>query len=319
MVQEFAETKKQWNIYKIFNAPNLSFHISLSNGEFQENCFSSLDEAILFWTKLANEEIFSLKNIIKNDELHGILTWLSRLRGAKEFVIQETRIDLSKRIVPILKTLASDKDVREDMIIRMITSIDACNDKPIWALNQMHLIYLISKARGNRGELKKLAKRVMKLNIVHEHCKQKCDSLSFVDDVCVYLRYEIELHDVLDLPVSATKMHFPNYIKIENEDFEKAKEDALSITEKEFEKFLNNWEEWKRQERYETSLILLEKTKRKSWKRLSIINLFGNKKHDKIVIDGNNWSLSDLLKHWIPTGLDLNNVPLTCEKLLLLV
>ena len=203
------------------------------------------------------------------------------------------------------------------MIIRMITSIDACNDKPIWALNQMHLIYLISKARGNRDELKKLAKRVMKLNIVHEHCKQKCDSLSFVDDVCVYLRYEIELHDVLDLPVSATKMHFPNYIKIENEDFEKAKEDALSITEKEFEKFLNNWEEWKRQERYETSLILLEKTKRKSWKRLSIINLFGNKKHDKIVIDGNSWSLSDLLKHWIPTGLDLNNVPLTCEKLII--
>ena len=74
------------------NAPNLRFHVSLSNDEFQENCFSSLDEAILFWTKLANEEIFSMKNIIKNDELHGVLTWLSRLRGAKEFVIKKQEL-----------------------------------------------------------------------------------------------------------------------------------------------------------------------------------------------------------------------------------
>ena len=45
--------------------------------------------------------------------------------------------------------------------------------------------------------------------------RRKCDSLSFVDDVCVYLRFEIDLKDELDLPVSAMSMHFPNYIKIE--------------------------------------------------------------------------------------------------------
>ena len=109
---------------------------------------------------------------------------------------------------------SEDKNVYEGLLVRISDSIDACNDKPAWALNQMGVLERVLKARGNRVALKELGRRILNLEIVHEHAKAKCDSLKFVDDVCVYLRFEIALREDLDLPVSSSSMHFPSYIII---------------------------------------------------------------------------------------------------------
>ena len=43
----------------------------------------------------------------------------------------------------------------------------------------------------------------MRLGVVHEHVEKKIKSLPSidVDDVCIYLRFEIELREPLGLPV----------------------------------------------------------------------------------------------------------------------
>ena len=106
---------------------------------------------------------------------------------------------------------------------------------------------LTNKARGDRVALKALALRIMRLNVVHEHAKRKIAKLSFVDDVCVYLRFEIELQKKLDLPVCASTMIFYSYIPISEEELLLASNEAEDIDDQQVEAWLTNWSEWQRQ------------------------------------------------------------------------
>ena len=119
-----------------------------------------------------------------------------------------------------------------------------------------------------------------------------------------------------DIVVSATAMHFPSYIKITDAELEAAKVDALARSEPElFEAWLEtSWVEWERQERHETALeIKLEDLPRTTSLRRSMANraswrgLLGSKIHDPVRLHGNTWSLAELLRHWVPTGMDLHN------------
>jgi hypothetical protein len=240
-------------------------------------------------------------------------------------VVQETRTDFAIRVVEVLEVVFgkdTDADIREGMLTRIADSVDACNDKPTWALNQMTLVKMIVKARGNRMKIKDLGRRVMNLDVVHRHAKQKCDSLQFVDDVCVYLKFEIDLLKDLDLPVSAKSMHFPSYIKISDQEIDATRQEALGVSEEQFLVWLEAWPEWQREERLEVAKKItldkipkcIENTKRLSWRK-SLRNLLGERNKDTVVLNGQRWSLADLLRHWVETGRNLNNNSLTCEEI----
>ena len=221
--------------------------------------------------------------------------------------------------IELIQSLQGTEEV-ELVLTRIADSTDACNDKPVWALNQIMVMHEIAHARGDRAKLRDVGRRVFNLEVVHKHAKQKCDSLRFVDDVCVYLKFEIELREALDLPVSALAMHFPNYIKVDPAEIEAAREQALSIPDDRFQAWLLSWSEWQRQLRFEkridyNSLPVVEAKKRTSWRK-SIRNLLGDKPSDTVVFKGQRCSLSDLYKHWVATGRDLfTNAPLSAEDL----
>ena len=309
--------------------PYLRFHVDRSDQDAPiSNSFQSLKEAIQFWIK--ESKLDESDDLVSNGEQQlsqfqqtSVISFLSRLQGAKEFGIQDRKQSLAKRVVEMLDILLSstaDTLTKESMIVRMSDSLDACHDKPIWALNQMHVTVEIAKAREDKEQLKELAKRVMRLNIVHKHAKDCCDKLSFVDDVCVYLRFEMDLMNELDLPVSATAMHFPNYIKIEQQDIEKAKKEALNITNEEFESFMKEWSPWQRQQRKEAVENVTIDSLPKSSKRRSISGrletMIGEIATDGVILGDSQYSLSDLKKHWMETGMDFNNIPWSIDDFL---
>ncbi|GBG34214.1 Leucine-rich repeat containing protein [Hondaea fermentalgiana] len=254
---------------------------------------------------------------------HGVKEFLRMLFYSKEFSLQTTtRPGLLRRVYEVFDLLVSstDQDVREGLCIRMADSGDACGDKPIWALNQMKQTVLVAEARGERQALRDLGRRLMRLEIVHEHVRELIGQLTFVDDVCVYLRFEIDLRERLDLPVSAEDMLFPNYVSIPDEAIEAAAEAALNVSEEDFEAWLQNWEEWQRQDRLEQSATLtLESLPRNSLKRISLSwqTLMGTRISDpvRLLPSRTIWSLKELLRHWVDTGHDLHNVSRSYEDL----
>jgi len=179
---------------------------------------------------------------------------------------------------------------------------------------------LIPRARGDRDELRALGRRVMQLQkIAHDHVQKMIASLRWADDVCVFLRFEIELREVLNLPVDATAMIFPNYIQITDAELQAAEREASEVTDEAFESWLLSWEEWKRQKRLETAQNMhwddLDIDQSVSASRVPKTDLSGEALVDPVVLRRQIWSLRDLLRHWVETGSDLTNAALLVEDL----
>ncbi|GBG27871.1 Disease resistance protein RPP5 [Hondaea fermentalgiana] len=315
-------------------APFLRFHVSLrANRQNEETVdvppFESFAQAVAFWSTYAADEhgdpvspdftAEDVNDVVDDASKRGVLVFLSRLRGAKEFLLAEMRPRLAMRVLEVLGILVSDEVAREEVILRMVDSTDACDDKPIWALNQMQLLVETARARGSESRLRALARRVMNLQVVHEHAMAKCNSLGFVDDVCVYLRFEIALLEDLDLPVSALAMHFPKFMEIKDREIDAARQQALAISEEQVDAFLETWPEWQRFRRESVAAEIrweeIPEARGVSLRR-SLRDLFGQKVDEPVIFRGRQWSLPDLLRHWVAHGVDFNNVPISEDDLI---
>lgn len=303
--------------------------------------FSSLSEAVQFWTDTANEgleendekriEPVKVDSFISPDNLRGVLVFLSKLRISQEFQNTSMQSGLARRVMEALETLATDEYAREEIITRMVDSVDTCGDKPIWALNQISLVSRVAHARGDKEKLREVGRGVMNLDIVHQHARRVIQKFvktqGGVDDVCVYLRFEIDLRKDLDLPVSAEDMIYSAYVNVDPADLDAARQEALGVDDEGFEAWLQTWPEWVREERREfveeTKWSDLEKEEMsRNSLRDSLTNLFGDPVEDPIrLLDPDHpgkrpvWSMSDLLRHWEATGMDLHGVHRSTDEM----
>lgn len=256
----------------------------------------------------------------------GVLQFLSMLLQSKEYVTEEYRPALRERVKEVLDIIINDPVSREEIIIRMLDAVDACADKPIWALGQMQVVVAIAHARGNREKLRTLGRRIMRLNIVHKHVEAYINSMDRgVDDVSSYLRFEIELRDVLDLPVSSKAMIFPHSVSISKEKINAAREEALAVTEEQFEEWLSTWPEWQRQNRMDAIVPYMslrlnpELLQDMSVDSDDLVDLQGEPIRDPVFLLPNHtdvWSYNDLCERWVSSGLGFANEPLTQEDFL---
>jgi len=258
----------------------------------------------------------------------GVHLFLQKLEASKEFTSHSsaglaTRGPLARRVCQVLELLVKGGSrIQEEVFMRMADSVDACHDKPVWALNQLQVLAETVKARGDPVALRALARRLKRLDVVH-HCAQELiatrGGFEAVDDVCVFLKYEIKLAQALDLPVSAQEMFFPSQASITDTDIQRAMDAALEITDEEYEAFLLTWSEWQRHERSQVlAAIEYDKLKRTSRNfRISLQNVLGSRVSDPVRFHGSTveCSFQDLKSHWLETGCDLNNVPRDSEAI----
>ncbi|GBG23869.1 Disease resistance protein TAO1 [Hondaea fermentalgiana] len=286
--------------------------------ENEEDHFASLPKALRYWAHLAGGEAPDVEGCVAAAHERGVLAFLSKLRASKEFKSEHLQPALAQRVVEAFDIVANDEYAREEVLERMGDAVDACGDKPVWALNQINLIAAIARARGDRAALRRVGRGTMRLEVVHEHCARKVASFKAADETCVYLRFETALKDVLELPVSSCDMLYSSHARVSAAELAAAREEALKVVDgtKAFESWLRAWPEWQRQRRLETSLRLRwENLPRNSRRfRASWADLCGNTNiADPVRVDGKGavWSMRDLLRHWVATGLDLHNQPLS--------
>jgi len=203
----------------------------------------------------------------------------------------------------------------------MWDSVNSCQDKPVWALNQMNVLLLVDEARGERMKLRALGKRIMRLEYVHRSARQYIEVLETeevnVDDVCVYMVFEIALKDRLQLPLCADTMIFSNVHKVSQEALDNTYEEIVKVTEATFESWLKTWPEWTRFQRLEDAKkldvsVLPEVT---MVFKDPPFDLRGERATDLVLLRGGVWSLADVLEHWVNTGRDMYNQELTRDQL----
>jgi len=125
--------------------------------------------------------------------------------------------------------------------------------------------------------------------------------------------YKQRLREPLSFPLLELSLDWPQ--DIADEELSAIQKEASELSEEAFDAWLSYWAEWTRQDRYEIAERMhwddLDFAQSgKSSKRISL----GNSHPDPVLLRGQVWSLRDLLRHWILTGLDLSNQELPIEE-----
>ncbi|GBG28337.1 U6 snRNA-associated Sm-like protein LSm1 [Hondaea fermentalgiana] len=212
------------------------------------NSINTIEDALA----LFGAEDIELAPFVENAYVRDIIEFLKLLASSLENRVPDLRESLLERLRDVLETAATDEVAREEILMRMADAVDTCVDKPVWALGQMQLVAALAHARGDRTALRKLGLGVMRLGVVHQHASNLLNLSDLdVDDVCVYLKFELELRDDLGLPVSPRAMEWEQYVDVTPEDIEAARAEALAITDADLDVWLLSWAPWQEQLRGE--------------------------------------------------------------------
>lgn len=264
-------------------------------------------------------ELFGMQDIALERHIdyayhRDVIEFLKLLASSLENRVPELRKLLKRRLRDVLEIAANDDVAREEILLRIVDSVDTCVDKPIWALGQMELVAALAHARGNRTQLRVLGRGVMRLGIVHKHAAIVLNASDLdVDDVCVYLKFELALRDALQLPVSPHAMEWDQYVNIDPHEIAAARAEAIGITDEAFENWLEEWPPWQTQLRSE-AIVPYESLKSPELSMdinlADATDLYGEPILDPVLVlpdIANPWSYKELCTHWVRTGMDFSN------------
>ena len=223
----------------------MQFHFSMQSSS-NTNFFEDVTEAIEFWE--GDETLASKIPKRLKDKLQE---FLDRLTNTAEYKNSKTKSSLCTRVKTVLDEMNSNQEFRDEALDIIVDSLESCDDNIILEFNNIEKRLLINKALNFQGtieqkeeELRELGKSLCKLEQVHRCAAKKCESLTFVDEVEVYLFYETRLAEDLGLPIITRNMIFSSYAGVTESDLEKAKASVDALQETDFEEYLKAWDPW---------------------------------------------------------------------------
>ncbi|MEN3262309.1 NEL-type E3 ubiquitin ligase domain-containing protein [Sodalis endosymbiont of Spalangia cameroni] len=126
----------------------------------------------------------------------------------------------------------------------------SCEDRVSLAYNEMKMLMLSNEVETGRydehlAELIERAKGLFRLESLNIIAREKARSLNFVDEIEVYLAYQIKLRDALSLPLDTQDMRFFEVSWVTEADLASAKEQVKRHEEKDFFHYLSTeWQPW---------------------------------------------------------------------------
>ncbi|HEX4839327.1 MAG TPA: NEL-type E3 ubiquitin ligase domain-containing protein [Rhabdochlamydiaceae bacterium] len=212
--------------------------------------FPNLDAALTFWVQATNDETLVNPPItIDSDEARdNVLRFLSRLTETAEYKNPQARPVLAQRIIEAFKLMAEDESIKGRALDIIREGLTSCDDRIISALEEIELMALLHRIENtphSEAQLRELGKSFLLLEMVNEKAKAHKETLTWVDEIEVYLAFQIGLAERLNLPVKTRNMIFRGCAQITDAQIQQAG-DAVVIecTEEKLNAFLKNWGPW---------------------------------------------------------------------------
>ncbi len=323
----------------------IQFHYSQRTlpGELE---FSNIKEAFDFWIKEAGEddmsnttastEGFSLKKIgnsflnyfnsetvspnaeFTDLESKNICDFLSYLTSTKEFKNKQTKEFLAKRVVAIINLLSKEGPIRERVYYLICGATETCGDRVISALDDIEQAIQIDEIENNnysKKELKEIAKGYFFLEMVDKKAKEHVASLSFVDEVEVYLAFRIGLADRFKLPFKTRNMIYRSCADVTDEKIElMGNEIEKNYTKEKLKNFLKTWSPWIKFQRKQSipSYETLEPDTENKVEKNTICPITQEAPENPVSYNKTIYNYDDFIKHYNTNGNDPMN---TREKI----
>ena len=126
----------------------------------------------------------------------------------------------------------------------------SCDDRVLLAFNDMKKAQINAEVAGGAfdhqiGRLIDLARGMFRLDQLEKIARQKVARLNFVDEIEVYLAFQVKLKPVLDLPTQVDDMRFFNIACVSDHDLAQATQQVIEAEQAGFLKYLAcDWQPW---------------------------------------------------------------------------
>jgi len=230
-------------------APGIQFYFS-NAASVSAQIFPNLDAALTFWVKATNDAALVNPPItIDSDEaLENVLRFLSRLTETAEYKNPQARPVLAQRIIEAFKLMAEDESIKGRAFEIIHEGLTTCDDRIISALEEIELMALLHRIENtphSEIELRELGKRFLLLEMVNEKARAHLNTLTWVDEIEVYLAFQIGLAERFNLPVKTRNMIFRGCAQVTDAQIKQAGDAVVrECTEEKLNAFLKNWGPW---------------------------------------------------------------------------
>lgn len=126
----------------------------------------------------------------------------------------------------------------------------SCEDRVSLTFNEMRKARLVADVENGAyddrlPDLINVARGMFRLDKLEKIAREKVKSLTFVDEIEVYLAYQVKLRDRLDLPLDTINMRFYDVSYVEQRDLDAAEASVKSAEALEFSDYLSTeWAPW---------------------------------------------------------------------------
>ena len=182
-------------------------------------------------------------------ELRGLLDFLARLQDTVDYRNARSRPLLAHRVLHLLQRMQGSSEVAALCHERIGQALESCEDRVIWAMNQLELAlrtHAAQSAAAPEAALRSLGTALVRLEVVHRHAADKCTALRLVDPIEVYLAYETALAGPLQLPLTTQGMLYAGLSNVTQADIEGARQAATRAGKdvQRVEAYLRAWAPW---------------------------------------------------------------------------
>ncbi len=157
-------------------------------------------------------------------------------------------ISLAGRILDVFNQMSQDEAIKGAACELIYEGLSSCDDRIISALEEIELMLLldkIEKTNHTAEELKKLGKSFLLLEMVNAKAKAHKETLTWVDEIEIYLAFQIGLADRFDLPVKTRNMFFRGCAQVTTDQLNVfGDEIERACTDEKLEAFLQTWSPW---------------------------------------------------------------------------
>lgn len=292
------------------NAPGIQFHFSQWAAAVTKE-LASIEDAVTFWESLVPSFSVTITGKYIKHKIQ-VCRFFSRLINTPEYTNENTRKSLATRVFEMLFCMDKEQSLCERIELLICGAQDTCDDRIIFGMDDIEIeikIYECEQLEVSKvaeQKLLELAKGLFFLEKVRAYAREYSKNLQWVDEVEVYLAFQIGLSKPLGLPLTTTNMIFARYSQVSQSHIEQAeKEIQQDYSEIGFQEFLNQWEPWQKYQRrlavvpYEN--LPISETKLPDD---GICIIMQEKPENPVLYDGHWYEYSAFVENYIKQGKD---------------
>lgn len=224
-----------------YQGPTFFFSMASNNMEARP-----IDQAVAEWyPDPAQTTPKNWSDIAQETNADNFSILLDRLRTTINF----TRPEFKQQVVAWLERVYSDVELRKEIFLEAQEGLGSCEDRVSLTFNTMKKRELeLKTARGDYDsdlpQLVAIARQQFRLDELEKIAYQKTKTLRMIDEIEVYLAYQVKLGKVLQLDLPSQQMRFFQVSGVTEHDLQMAQLQVQHNEQQNFLPYLAEWSPW---------------------------------------------------------------------------